>query len=280
MNNATTMRGNERDLKIEYVSIESLSSPDYNPRVWNEENTKQLKESISKFGIVDPLLVNNTPERKGIVIGGNFRMKVLKELGITEVPVVYTTISDIEKEKELCLRLNKNQGEWDLELLSKFDESFLGTLGFDSEELDKIFDDEKKEEQFDLKKELDKIGIENINVQKADVYCKYRQDFFQGKTRRIGKAASDPIDNTLPRCLLLAKPPEYGANVNVKAFFRQVVSDVETSTQLIQVGFWVKGNPSDLKRVRPISCTQCFDIQHNMLHVASSAFCALLMRSC
>lgn len=170
MNNATTMRGNERDLKIEYVSIESLSSPDYNPRAWNEENTKQLKESISKFGIVDPLLVNNAPERKGIVIGGNFRMKVLKELGITEVPVVYITISDIEKEKELCLRLNKNQGEWDLELLSKFDESFLDTLGFDSEELDKIFDEEKKEEQFDLKKELDKIGIENINVQKGDVY--------------------------------------------------------------------------------------------------------------
>ena len=170
MNNATTMRGNERDLKIEYVSIESLSSPDYNPRVWNEENTKQLKESISKFGIVDPLLVNNAPERKGIVIGGNFRMKVLKELGITEVPVVYITIPDLEKEKELCLRLNKNQGEWDLELLSKFDESFLDTLGFDSEELDKIFDEEKKEEQFDLKKELEKVGIENITVQKGDVY--------------------------------------------------------------------------------------------------------------
>lgn len=170
MQNNTPTPRNERDLKIEYVSIESLSSPDYNPRVWNEENTKQLKESISKFGIVDPLLVNNAPERKGVVIGGNFRMKVLKELGITEVPVVYITISDIEKEKELCLRLNKNQGEWDLELLSKFDESFLDTLGFDSEELDKIFDEEKKEEQFDLKKELDKIGIENITVQKGDVY--------------------------------------------------------------------------------------------------------------
>lgn len=170
MQNNTSTPRSERDLKIEYVSIESLSSPDYNPRVWNEENTKQLKESISKFGIVDPLLVNNAPERKGVVIGGNFRMKVLKELGITEVPVVYITISDIEKEKELCLRLNKNQGEWDMELLSKFDESFLDTLGFDSEELDKIFDEEKKEEQFDLKKELDKIGIENINVQKGDVY--------------------------------------------------------------------------------------------------------------
>jgi DNA modification methylase len=170
MQHTTSTTRNERDLKIEYVSIDSLSSPDYNPRVWSEENTKQLKESISKFGIVDPILVNNAPERKGIVIGGNFRMKVFKELGITEVPVVHITIADIEKEKELCLRLNKNQGEWDMELLSQFDESFLGDLGFDSEELDDVFESEKKEEQFDLKKELEKVGIEEVSVKKGDVY--------------------------------------------------------------------------------------------------------------
>ncbi len=40
MQHTTSTLRNERDLKIEYVSIESLSSPDYNPRVWNEENTK------------------------------------------------------------------------------------------------------------------------------------------------------------------------------------------------------------------------------------------------
>ena len=110
MNNSTQKRGNERDLTIEYVSIDTLTSPEYNPRVWSEEITKQLKESITQFGIVDPILVNNAPERLGVVIGGNFRMKVLKELGIEQVPVVYITIPDLEKEKELCLRLNKNQG--------------------------------------------------------------------------------------------------------------------------------------------------------------------------
>lgn len=170
MNNSTQKRGNERDLTIEYVSIDTLTSPEYNPRVWSEENTKQLKESITQFGIVDPLLVNNAPERLGVVIGGNFRMKVLKELGIQKVPVVYITIPDLEKEKELCLRLNKNQGEWDMELLSQFDESFLGDLGFDSEALDKIFEEDINEEQFDLKKELNKVGITEVTVQKGDVY--------------------------------------------------------------------------------------------------------------
>jgi DNA modification methylase len=119
---------------------------------------------------VDPLLVNSADERKNIVIGGNFRLKVIKELGFAEAPVVYIHIPDLDKEKELCLRLNKNQGEWDLELLSQFDETFLSELGFDSEELDSIFEDEETETIFDLEKELKKVGIENVTVKKGDVY--------------------------------------------------------------------------------------------------------------
>jgi len=66
--------------------------------------------------------------------------------------------------------LNKNLGEFDLDLLAQFDESFLADIGFDSESLDKIFEDEPTEQQFDLQKELDKLGIAEISVQKGDVY--------------------------------------------------------------------------------------------------------------
>ena len=157
-------------IEVSYVSIDTLTSPDYNPRSWSEQNIEELKESIRKYGVVDPLLVNDAVGREGIVIGGNFRLKILRELGFTEVPVVYITIPELEREKELCLRLNKNQGEWDLELLAKFDESFLENIGFDSEELDRIFEDETTETIFDLEKELEKVGIENVTVQKGDVY--------------------------------------------------------------------------------------------------------------
>lgn len=160
----------ERNLAVVYVPVDQLINPDYNPRSWSEQNTEELKESIRRYGVVDPILANSADERKNIVIGGNFRLKVLKELGYTEVPVVYIHISDINKEKELCIRLNKNQGEWDLELLSKFDESFLEDIGFDSIELDSIFEDEETETIFDLEKELEKVGIENVTVKKGDVY--------------------------------------------------------------------------------------------------------------
>lgn len=66
--------------KIVMVKVGDLKPSTYNPRTWNEETTKQLTESIQQFGLVDPLLVNGAAERKNIVIGGHFRLKVAKEL--------------------------------------------------------------------------------------------------------------------------------------------------------------------------------------------------------
>lgn len=158
-------------LHVVDVPISELKLTEYNPRKWSDAQKKELQESLQRFGVVDPIIVNGAENRKNIIIGGHFRFTVLKELGYAEVPVIYLQIPDIEKEKELCIRLNKNQGEFDLELLAQFDESFLQDIGFDSEELDTVFDDsEIKEEQFDLKKELEKLNIDNITIQKGDIY--------------------------------------------------------------------------------------------------------------
>lgn len=158
-------------LHVVDVPISELKLTEYNPRKWSDTQKKELQESLQRFGVVDPIIVNGAENRKNIIIGGHFRFTVLKELGYAEVPVIYLQIPDLEKEKELCIRLNKNQGEFDLELLAQFDESFLQDIGFDSEELDTVFDDsEIKEEQFDLKKELEKLNIDNITIQKGDIY--------------------------------------------------------------------------------------------------------------
>lgn len=160
----------KQNIKIEHVSIDLLKVADYNPRKWSKEAETQLKESISKFGIVDPLLVNSAKARKNIVIGGHFRLSVIKGLGIETVPVVYINIPDIEKEKELNIRLNKNTGEFDWDLLKTFDETFLSDIGFSSEDLDDIFAIEETPEMFDLEKELKKLNISEIKIQKGDVY--------------------------------------------------------------------------------------------------------------
>lgn len=165
------MAQNETTLKVEYINIKELNPAPYNPRKWSAAAIEQLKESIQKFGVIDPILVNKAAGRENVVIGGHFRLKVAKDLGITELPVVFVNIPEIEREKELNIRLNKNLGEWDYDLLSKFDETILADIGFDSQQLDEIFDvDDTMPEQFNLAKELEKLDIKKVEAQKGDVY--------------------------------------------------------------------------------------------------------------
>ncbi len=161
-----------QNIKTVLVRITDLKSSEYNPRKWNKDQTEQLKESIKRFGIVDPIIVNIADNRKNIIIGGHFRLDVAKQLGYKEIPVVYVNIPEIEREKELNLRLNKNQGEFDYDLLLKFDENFLKDIGFGSEEINTIFDiEDSSTEMFDLEKELKKLNIDQIKFQKGDIYA-------------------------------------------------------------------------------------------------------------
>jgi len=161
---------NKNSLKIIEVQIKELRSSEYNARKHNEEQAEQLKKSIERFKVVEPIICNSSPKRKNVIIGGHFRVEVAKELGMTTMPVIYVDIPDLQKEKELNLRLNKNVGEFDINLLAEYDETFLTDIGFNSEELDDIFPIEENVMQFDLEKELSKLNIKNITVQKGDIY--------------------------------------------------------------------------------------------------------------
>ncbi len=158
------------NLKIHYVDTKELKPSEYNPRKWDDRAIKDLTESIKRFGLVDAILCNGAENRRNVVIGGHFRLKVAKDLKIGKVPVVYVNIPDIEKEKELNIRLNKNTGDWDVNLLAMLDERFLADIGFSSEELDDIFEIEETPEMFDLEKELKKLDINSIEIQKGNVY--------------------------------------------------------------------------------------------------------------
>lgn len=170
MQKLNSIKIGKEQLSIHYVPILSLKPASYNPRRWDESTAKQLKESIQRFGLVDPIIVNSAANRKNIIIGGHFRWQMARELGLKEIPVVYLNIADIKKEKEINLRLNKNIGEFDWGLLAKFNEDFLSDIGFSSEELDEIFEIEDNPEIFDLAQELKKLDINKINVKKGDIY--------------------------------------------------------------------------------------------------------------
>ena len=124
-------------MEIEFVQIEKLKHAEYNPRNISKQDFEQLKKSIEKFGWKQPLVVNDFPERYGVIIGGNQRFEVAKALGMKEVPVVFATISDLEEEKELNIRMNRNIGEWNFDALANnFEPEQLIDWGFTEDEID------------------------------------------------------------------------------------------------------------------------------------------------
>ena len=97
--------------------IDDLIFAEYNPRQLSDKQYKHLKDSITRFGLVDPIIVNKNKDRKNIIIGGHQRIKVARTMGILEVPCLYIDLP-YEKERELNVRLNKNTGEWDFDVLA------------------------------------------------------------------------------------------------------------------------------------------------------------------
>lgn len=118
---------------MESRKVADLAPADYNPRRLSEKQKADLMESVTRFGQVEPLIVN----ADGKIIGGHSRLKVYTDLGIEETPVMVPSRKlTAEEEKELNIRLNKNTGEWDWGALKEFfDAEALGEWGFGEEEL-------------------------------------------------------------------------------------------------------------------------------------------------
>ncbi|MDG1858311.1 MAG: ParB N-terminal domain-containing protein [Emcibacteraceae bacterium] len=136
-------------MKIKQRKIAELNPADYNPRQLTDKQYKQLKKSLKTFGCVEPVVVNSNPMRKDVIIGGHQRCKVWADLGNDSIPTVEVELDEAQ-EMELNVRLNKNTGEFDFDMLSSyFDMETLKDWGFQDYEFGMSLDDDMTDE-FDL----------------------------------------------------------------------------------------------------------------------------------
>jgi len=113
-------------MKVKKIDINKLQPASYNPRQISTKQYKDLKESIKKFDLVDPIIIN----KDMTVIGGHQRLKVCKDLKHTEIDCVVLDLTK-EEERELNIRLNKSGGEFDMDILAnEFDVEELKDWGF------------------------------------------------------------------------------------------------------------------------------------------------------
>ena len=133
-------------LETHEMNINDLISAEYNPRKLSPEQAESLEDSLKRFGFLDPVIVNKHPERENIIVGGHQRCKVWKAMGNKTVPCVFVNLTR-DQEKELNVRLNKNTGEFDYDLLREhFSMNELSEWGFMDSELD-FFNIEKVPEE-------------------------------------------------------------------------------------------------------------------------------------
>ncbi len=126
--------------------ISELIPYEHNPRKITDKGKSDLKKSIDKFGLAEPVVINTN----NIIIGGHARYFVMQERGDTACDCYVPERELTEQEmKELNVRLNKNiAGEFDWDILAnEFEMEDLKEWGFDDKELSLGFPEEITEDE-------------------------------------------------------------------------------------------------------------------------------------
>jgi hypothetical protein len=126
---------------MQKIKISKLKLHPDNPRFIRDDKFKKLIQSLTEFpqmADTRPLVVNQDM----VILGGNMRLRAMKELGWKEAPVLIVDW-DEERQKEFVIKDNVGFGEWDWdEIANKWDDLPLDEWGLDKPAPD--FDEEKE----------------------------------------------------------------------------------------------------------------------------------------
>ena len=208
-------------MKVEKIQINKLKPATYNPRQISTKQYKDLKASIEKFSLVDPIIIN----KDLTVIGGHQRLKVCKELKHVEIDCVVLDLSK-EEERELNIRLNKSGGEFDMDILAnEFDVENLVDWGFKHVELGLNID--KIDENYTRKIKTPHYEPRNIKPELSKLVDERKQK------ELLKKIQKSNVDNETKEFLIKASQRHLVFNYsNIADFYAH--SDSETKELMEQ----------------------------------------------
>jgi ParB-like chromosome segregation protein Spo0J len=92
-----------------------------NPRIIKDDKFNKLIKSLQDFPDMlnkRPLVCFTDKDSNYVVLGGNMRLKALKELKYKEVPIILADEWTEEQKNEFLIKDNVGFGEWDWETLA------------------------------------------------------------------------------------------------------------------------------------------------------------------
>ena len=154
------------------MKLNDIYLAEYNPRKTlkpGDTEYEALKNSLERFGLAEPLIVNKVTER---LISGHQRLNVLKASGIKEAEVVLVELNE-DQEKLLNIALNKIDGDWDYKKLEVLFEDIkaddIKFTGFTPEELKNLFDSDFSDLEGDEEKKSQDVGDKDKNNKNLDI---------------------------------------------------------------------------------------------------------------
>jgi ParB-like chromosome segregation protein Spo0J len=135
-------------LTVRRVALATLREDPGNVRRHSAKNRAAIRDSLRAFGQVEPLVVQ---AGSGLVIGGNGRLSVMRDLGWEECDVVEIAADDTTCAR-IAIALNRTGeiAEWDTEALGQLLTTLshvdqLDGTGFSHTDLDEILNSIKDE---------------------------------------------------------------------------------------------------------------------------------------
>ena len=197
--------------KMNLVDIDKLIPYINNTKIHSDEQIKKLRASLREFGFVNPVLI----DKDFNILAGHGRVIAAKQEGLKEVPCVLVDYLTDAQKKAYIIADNRiaEDATWDEELLKVELEALdaeafdLSLTGFDEDELNDLFKEEKvvEDDDYDLTAALEKASF----VEKGDRWIVGRHVLYCGDATNPNDV--DKLMDGKRANLVLTDPP-YGVS--------------------------------------------------------------------
>jgi DNA modification methylase len=212
--------------------INKIKSNPNNPRVIKDDKFKKLVQSLKdlpEMAQVRPIVVNQDM----IVLGGNMRLKAMKEAGWKEAPVAVVDW-DEDKQRQFIIKDNVGFGEWDWDMLAnEWDAESLGEWGLDVPQMNET-EIEAEEDEFDVPEGGIKTDIvlgDLFEIGEHRLLCGDSTDS-DAVAKLMNGEKADMVFTDPPYGIKVVKSEMVGADFGVakKGKYSEVIADDTTDT--------------------------------------------------